>query len=217
MKKIANLIIVLIIFSFITAGTDGTIRGKVVEKDNNPLPGAQIYIKDLGIGTMADIDGNYILLNVEVGTYEVTASMIGYSSKTITGVNVLMDQTYWLNFDMDVDLDNTVDPLELGWQLWEGGRLIHWICNDVPSPFYIYDYNCELSGNIPDNINQLTSIMKLNLQHNNLEGIIPSSICNLNVSKTNDYWFKINYNYFCPPYPDCIQIWNTNQKQSKCD
>ena len=122
-----------------------------------------------------------------------------------------------LNFDMDVDLDNTVDPLELGWQLWEGGRLIHWICNDVPSPFYIYDYNCELSGNIPDNINQLTSIMKLHLQYNNLEGIIPNSICNLNISKTSNYWFKINYNHFCPPYPDCIQIWNTNQKQSICD
>ena len=122
-----------------------------------------------------------------------------------------------LNFDMDIDLNNIIDPLELGWQLWEEGRLIHWICNDVPSPFYIYNYNCELSGNIPENIDQLNSIMKLNLQYNNLEGIIPNSICNLNVSKTSDYWFKINYNYFCPPYPDCIQTWNINQKQSRCD
>ena len=46
-----------------------------------------------------------------------------------------------INLEMDVNLNNIIEPLELGWQLWEKGRLIHWICHDVPSPFYIYDYN----------------------------------------------------------------------------
>ena len=44
-----------------------------------------------------------------------------------------------LNFDMDINLNNMIEPLELGWQLWEEGRLIHWICDDVPSPFYLYN------------------------------------------------------------------------------
>ena len=41
-------------------GTDGTIRGGVTDENNNPLPGATIQIPDLGIGAMADVDGNYI-------------------------------------------------------------------------------------------------------------------------------------------------------------
>ena len=122
-----------------------------------------------------------------------------------------------INFEMDINLDNIIQPLELGWQLWENGRLIHWICDDVPSPFYVYNYDCNLSGNIPDDINELDYIIKLHLQNNQLEGIIPESICSLNISKTNRYWFKINNNNFCPPYPDCLGTWNINHNKKNCD
>lgn len=122
-----------------------------------------------------------------------------------------------INLEMDVNLNNIVEPIELGWQLWEDGRLIHWICNDVPSPFYVYNYDCSLSGNMPTNINQLDSIIKLHLQNNDLEGVIPNSICDLKISKLNNYWFKINNNNFCPPYPECIQASNTHQNKHKCD
>ena len=121
-----------------------------------------------------------------------------------------------LNIDMDINLNNKIEPLELGWQLWEEGRLIHWICNEVPSPFYLYNYNCQLDGEIPDNINQLDAIIKLHIHNNNLHGMIPNSICDLDISNIGEYWFKIDSNYLCPPYPDCIELWNANQNQSKC-
>ncbi len=85
------------------AGTDGTIRGVITDENNTPLPGATIQIPELGIGTMADADGSYYLLNVEVGTYTVQAAMIGYSTQKVNGVRVLMDQAYWLNFTMKVE------------------------------------------------------------------------------------------------------------------
>ena len=94
-----------------------------------------------------------------------------------------------LNFDMDVNFNAKIEPLELGWQLWENGRLIHWICNDVPSPYYAYNYSCNLSGEIPENINHLDRVIKLHLQYNNLSGEVPSSICDLNISKASSYWF----------------------------
>ena len=50
---------------------------------------------------------------------------------------------------MDVDFNGEIDVIELGWQLWEDGRLIHWICQEVPSPYYFYEYDCGLSGKIP--------------------------------------------------------------------
>ena len=110
-----------------------------------------------------------------------------------------------------------MEPLELGWQLWENGKLIHWICNEVPSPFYIYNYDCGLSGEIPTSINQLDSIIKLHLQNNNLEGTIPSTICDLEISNSSSYWFKIENNKLCPPYPDCIDTLNFNQNKYKCE
>ena len=99
--------------------------------------------------------------------------------------------------DMDTNLNGKIEPLELGWQLWEEGRLIHWICQEVPSPYYFYEYDCGLSGNIPTEIDNLDAIIKLRLQKNNLKGKIPQSICNLEVTHSGNYWFNLNDN-ICP-------------------
>ena len=54
----------LILFSFIVAGTDGTIRGKVTDEDGTALVGTQVYIPELEKGVAADMDGNFIMLNM---------------------------------------------------------------------------------------------------------------------------------------------------------
>ena len=65
-----------------------------------------------------------------------------------------------LEMDMDVNFNAEIDILELGWQLWEDGRLIHWICQDVPSPYYFYEYDCGLSGKIPIEIGNLNAVIQ---------------------------------------------------------
>ncbi|SVD89527.1 uncharacterized protein METZ01_LOCUS442381, partial [marine metagenome] len=94
---------VMVVFSFSWAGTEGTIRGNISSVEGELLIGAQVYIVELGIGAVADVDGNYILLNVPVGTYDVTASMISYGTQIIEGVEVIMDATQWLNFSLNVE------------------------------------------------------------------------------------------------------------------
>ena len=59
-----SIILFFIVFSIIICGTDGTIRGQVADDDGSPLIGAQIYIPQLGKGTAADVDGNYIMINI---------------------------------------------------------------------------------------------------------------------------------------------------------
>ena len=86
--------------SILIAGTDGTIRGQVVDVYGEPLPGVQILIEDLSQGAVTDLDGNYIILNVQVGTYDIKTSMIGYATIVTKDVNVTMDQTRWLNLTM---------------------------------------------------------------------------------------------------------------------
>ena len=41
------------------AGTDGTIRGQITDIDGEPLPGAQVFIEEMSLGAVADINGNY--------------------------------------------------------------------------------------------------------------------------------------------------------------
>ncbi|MFQ6614174.1 MAG: carboxypeptidase regulatory-like domain-containing protein, partial [Fidelibacterota bacterium] len=92
----------LLAVSLLWAGTDGTIRGQVKDMDGNGLPGAQVFIKALGLGAVADLEGNYIILNIPVGTYDVTVMMIGYQTQVRKDVEVIMDKTIWLNFNLPV-------------------------------------------------------------------------------------------------------------------
>ena len=71
--------------SILIAGTDGTIRGQVMDVYGEPLPGVQILIEDLSQGAVTDLDGNYIILNVQVGTYDIKTSMIGYATIVTQG------------------------------------------------------------------------------------------------------------------------------------
>lgn len=100
------------------------------------------------------------------------------------------------NYNWSPNGNGIVDPLELGIQEWENGRLTSLMCGA-----YIY---CQLSGPIPEEINELTSIETFRLEGNYLSGFIPESICELD-SNHNDYLeFDISWNKLCPPYPDCL-------------
>ena len=79
------------------AGTDGTIRGKVADDKSVGLPGATIYLPEVGLGAAADVEGNFLILNIPVGKYDVVVQMVGYQKKTYKEIQVMMDQTVWLN------------------------------------------------------------------------------------------------------------------------
>ena len=94
---LSSIIFVISVSSSLWSGTEGTIRGAVRNVEGEPLIGAQVYIEELGLGAVADLDGNYIILNIPVGTYNVKASMISYGTIEVSGVGVIMDNTKWLN------------------------------------------------------------------------------------------------------------------------
>ena len=93
----------IFLLSRLYAGTDGTIRGQITDIDGEPLPGAQVFIEEMSLGAVADINGNYLILNIPIGTYDVTVMMMGYQKQTIKDVEVIMDQTLWLNFAIPVE------------------------------------------------------------------------------------------------------------------
>ncbi|MCF7797472.1 MAG: carboxypeptidase-like regulatory domain-containing protein [Lentisphaeria bacterium] len=83
------------------AATVGTIAGTVVDDNTGePLPGVNIVVEGLGLGTSSDIEGDYFIENVPVGRYTLKATMIGYDALTYEDVRVIMDQTTRINFRM---------------------------------------------------------------------------------------------------------------------
>ena len=103
MKYLFKILTIVSLFaSTLIGGTDGTIRGEVLDMEGEAVIGATIVIKEIGLGTAADVDGSYLLLNVPVGTYDIEVEMIGYQKQVIEGVGITMDQTTWLNFTMSI-------------------------------------------------------------------------------------------------------------------
>ncbi|CUU03789.1 Carboxypeptidase regulatory-like domain-containing protein, partial [Candidatus Kryptobacter tengchongensis] len=79
----------------------GKIAGKVVDKETKePLPGASIVIQGTTLGAAADVNGNYVILNVPAGVYTVVASYVGYQTVTVSGVQVIAGLTRELNFEL---------------------------------------------------------------------------------------------------------------------
>lgn len=62
-----------------------TVQGTAIDENQQPLPGVEVYIEELHIGTTTDLNGVYALKNVPKGTHKLNFSFIGYSTynKTI--------------------------------------------------------------------------------------------------------------------------------------
>ena len=84
-------------------GTTGKITGRITDaKDKAPLIGATIKVTNTNLGAISDDNGEYTILNVDVGTYTVTASYIGYDPQSISDVRVSADLTTQVDFSLKV-------------------------------------------------------------------------------------------------------------------
>ena len=91
-------ILCFIFLQLIFAGTTGKISGKVVDENNQPLIGCNIVVKGTSLGAATNIKGEYFILNIPPGKYDLTASMIGYGTVTVEGTLVMVDLTAKTNF-----------------------------------------------------------------------------------------------------------------------
>ena len=71
------------------AGTIGKISGIVLDEKDQPLVGCNVIIKNTMLGAATNLDGEYFILNVPPGKYQISASMIGYGTMTIEGLQII--------------------------------------------------------------------------------------------------------------------------------
>lgn len=95
----ALLLLLLLATSTASAQGTGTIAGRVLEaKGTVALIGATVRVEGTALGAQTNIDGNYEITGVPVGTYSITAIFVGFEPQTQSGIPVGLGDTRQLRF-----------------------------------------------------------------------------------------------------------------------
>ena len=91
----------LIVSFMITTGLFAqSVMGTVYDSNSRPLEGANVVLVGTELGDTANDAGAYSILSVPAGTYDLTASFIGYSP--ITKTIVVGEESVMTHFILEV-------------------------------------------------------------------------------------------------------------------
>lgn len=99
LPTIAAVVLISTIASTSYSGVAGKISGVVHNSESGkPIIGATVTVVGTRYVTKTDEDGEYFIINVPVGKYEVTVSNVGFETHTQEAVRVLVDLTTPVDF-----------------------------------------------------------------------------------------------------------------------
>ncbi|MBC8110135.1 MAG: carboxypeptidase-like regulatory domain-containing protein, partial [Verrucomicrobia bacterium] len=108
LKKLHIITLLLSLCSFAILAQTGTVKGTLLDlKTKEALIGASILLEGTSLGAAADIDGNYTISRVPVGTYTAIISFVGYKTLKVSGITVESDKITLINSSLDEDAENT--------------------------------------------------------------------------------------------------------------
>ena len=123
---------------------------------------------------------------------------------SLTNLETLHIQENFISGEISPEIGNLVN---LTWIMFNDNQ----ISGEIPS---------EISNIQNDGINPGGGI-HLQLHNNLLSGLIPESICDMNLAYgefgDDHHGFKIYGNYLCPPYPDCLIDYVGEQDTTNCN
>ncbi|MEO1434745.1 MAG: TonB-dependent receptor, partial [Bacteroidota bacterium] len=90
------------LFAFQSLAQMGTINGTVKDKSNQTLVGATVSLEGASKGAFTDLEGNFVIDNIEPGQYKILVTYVGFETVS-QGVTVAAGQTITVNFTMGVD------------------------------------------------------------------------------------------------------------------
>jgi hypothetical protein len=88
---------ILFLFTLLAAlqvawgGVTGKIVGRVTDEAGEPLPGVNVTVPGQPFGAASDLEGEYQILHLPPGLYEVQFSSLGFSTLVVEGVSVSVD------------------------------------------------------------------------------------------------------------------------------
>ena len=82
MKKIV--LIFFVLFLLLKVNAQNQVKGKVTDKNNQPLIGATVFLPELNKGTTTNQSGEYLISNIPGGKMKIQFSYIGYNTEIKT-------------------------------------------------------------------------------------------------------------------------------------
>jgi len=83
MKRIISVLLlflsIVLLPNILEASNYGTLKGKVVDQDGNPVVGASVRILGTRLGGVVRSDGRFIVVSIPAGSYTVRVTAVGYA------------------------------------------------------------------------------------------------------------------------------------------
>jgi hypothetical protein len=99
-----TILFLLLLLPAMALAQSGKLRGQITDQETGEaLVGANIIIVGSSYGAATNVNGEYNILNLVAGTYEVKASYIGYQARTVSNVRINSDLTTELNFKLPAE------------------------------------------------------------------------------------------------------------------
>lgn len=93
-KALFILALLLVLAAAVMAGTTGKIAGVVVDSETgDKLPGVNVMVEGTAMGAVTNLEGQYTLLNLKPGLYNVKFTILGYAEYRVKQVRVEIDLT----------------------------------------------------------------------------------------------------------------------------
>jgi outer membrane receptor protein involved in Fe transport len=100
-RKLLFVLLVTAMLPALLYALPGKIKGKVVDAGTGEaLVGANVVVVGTSMGAATNTVGEYVILNVPVGTYTLRTSYVGYQQMSVTNVRVNSDLTTEQNFQL---------------------------------------------------------------------------------------------------------------------
>lgn len=94
-------ILIPVILSAIVWGNSGKVSGRITNAETSePLPGVNVFLEESSQGAATDLNGDYVILNVNPGTYTLKASYIGFTTVRVKDLRVNQTRTTIRDFHL---------------------------------------------------------------------------------------------------------------------
>ncbi len=103
--KTIKLVLIFLLLSGFAMAQNGIIKGRVVDTDQQPLPGANIILNNsFRLGTVSNVNGEYFFNRLPAGEYSIEVSYIGFAGQSQT-ITIEEGKTFVVNFELEAGIE----------------------------------------------------------------------------------------------------------------
>lgn len=103
-----TLLVILLAFIPVSAQETGNITGTVKDGESGELMrSVTVRIKDTKKGGFTDVKGKFNIKGIASGTYSLICTYVGYTSKTVSNIEVTAGQTVTINVNLQPESRKT--------------------------------------------------------------------------------------------------------------